>query len=145
MPQTHSPHHRARGDDGRETPLEDGIEAEGGVPSPPEQQQPALSQPVNEAASGMPVGADTEKQQEAQHDIDRHAGKSEQHRRRGVLAGEKARMEHLDQHVGRKTDGVGGQHLGGRRGVGGVEGAVLEQHAHDRAGGDQERGRRRQR
>ena len=38
------------------------------------------------------------------HDIGGHGDAGEDHRRLGVLAGEEARMQHLDQHVGRKAE-----------------------------------------
>ena len=68
-----------------------------------------------------------------------HADAGIDHRRLRVLAGEEARMQHLDQHEGREAERERGKHGGGRLRIDGGEGAALEQHAHDGFGRNEQR------
>ncbi len=89
-------------------------------------------------------GAEDHEQHQGEADIGGHADAGIEHRRLGVLAGEETGMEHLDQDKGRKAGCERGEHGGGRLRVDRAEGAVLEQDADDRTGGDEQRHRRRQ-
>ncbi len=53
-------------------------------------------------------------------------------RGRGVLAGEEAGCQHLDQHESRQPNRIGGQRRGGRRRLDRPERTTLEQHRQDR-------------
>ncbi len=95
-----------------------------------------MIQPDSVVAMAMPVAPMSSEQHDAQHDIGGHGDAGIDHRRLGVLAGEEARMQHLDQDIGGKPERERGEHRGGGVGVDGGEGAALEQHAHDRLGGE---------
>ena len=91
-----------------------------------------MIQPESVAATAMPAAPINLEESEAQGDIGHHGDDSEHHRRLGILTGEEARMQDLDDHVSRQSKCQRGEHIGGGIGVGRGEGAVLEQHAHDR-------------
>ena len=82
-------------------------------------------------------------QRDGDIDGDRDAG--EPHRRPGVLAGEEAGREHLDQNEGRQAGGKGDERTGGGGGIGGIEAAALKEQRDDRMGHHHQRDRRRQR
>ena len=83
-------------------------------------------------------------QGEGGDDVQDHRADRHQHRRLGVEAGEKSRLEDFDQNEGRQAKREDRQGGGGGGGHFGGESAALEQHHDHRLGDDEKRGGGRQ-
>ena len=105
----------------------------------------AVLQAPSAMPAAMPPAPKKWPSRNASGDRDHEALERREQRRQRVLARKERRRQRLDQHMRGQAERQPHQRLRGGRGIGCGEGAVLEQHPHDRLAQHDQAERRRQR